>query len=128
MKRLSESTENIDKGTEFIIGNLLRVGVTFAGSVMLLGAILFLIRHGSEFPKVYNFAFDSFNITDPNIVIKQLFEMKSIAIMQLGILILIATPVLRVVVSVVAFLYERDYMYVIFTLIVLAVLIFSLFS
>ena len=128
MKRLSESTENIDKGTEFIIGNLLRVGVTFAGSVMLLGAILFLIRHGSELPKVYSFGFDSFNITDPNIVIKQLFEMKSIAIMQLGILILIATPVLRVVVSVVAFLYERDYMYVIFTLIVLAVLIFSLFS
>lgn len=128
MKRLSESTENIDKGTEFIIGNLLRVGVTFAGSIMLLGAILFLIRHGSEFPNVYSFGFNSFNITDPNTVIKQLFEMKSIAIMQLGILILIATPVLRVVVSVVAFLYERDYMYVLFTLIVLAVLVFSLFS
>jgi uncharacterized membrane protein len=128
MKNLSESTENIDKGTEFIIGNLLRVGVTFAGSVMLLGAILFLIRHGSEFPKVHSFRFDSFNITDPNIVIKELFEMKSIAIMQLGILILIATPVLRVVVSVIAFLYERDFMYVFFTLIVLGVLVFSLFS
>jgi uncharacterized membrane protein len=44
----------------------------------------------------------------------------------LGILILIATPVARVAFSVFAFAEERDRMYVIVTLIVLALLLFSL--
>jgi uncharacterized membrane protein len=129
MKNLTESAEKLEKGTELIIGNLLRIGVIVSGLVMLVGATIFLIRHGNEFPKVHTFKFDAFNITDarPNVVIKELLDVKSIAIMQLGVLILIATPVLRVIVSVVAFLYERDYMYVVFTLIVLGVLVFSLF-
>jgi uncharacterized membrane protein len=129
MKNLTESAEKLEKGTELIIGNLLRIGVIVSGLVMLVGATIFLIRHGNEFPKVHTFKFDAFSITDtrPNVVIKELLDVKSIAIMQLGVLILIATPVLRVIVSVVAFLYERDYMYVVFTLIVLGVLVFSLF-
>ena len=118
----------MDKKTELILGNILRIGVIIAGSIMLIGAILFLIRHGNEFPHYHSFKFDLFDITDPSLVLKGLFELKSIALMQLGVLVLIATPVMRVIVSVIAFLYERDFMYVVFTLIVLAVLLFSLFS
>ena len=47
-------------------------------------------------------------------------------IIQLGLLLLIATPVARVAFSVVAFALERDRLYVVITLIVLAVLLFSL--
>jgi uncharacterized membrane protein len=50
------------------------------------------------------------------------------AIIQLGLLLLIATPVARVLFSVVAFALERDLTYVLVTLIVLAVLVYSLFS
>ncbi|HXU49289.1 MAG TPA: DUF1634 domain-containing protein, partial [Candidatus Binatia bacterium] len=49
-------------------------------------------------------------------------------LIQLGLLLLIATPVARVIFSVFAFLYERDWKYVFFTLIVLGLLIFSLFG
>ena len=45
---------------------------------------------------------------------------------QLGLVLLIATPVARVAFSVVAFLLQRDRTYVVITLIVLAVLLFSL--
>ena len=48
------------------------------------------------------------------------------AIIQLGLLILIATPVARVAFSAVAFAIERDYLYVWITLFVLAVLLYSL--
>jgi uncharacterized membrane protein len=48
--------------------------------------------------------------------------------MQLGLLLLIATPIVRVIFSVFAFAIEGDRMYVLFTLIVLAVLLYSLFG
>jgi uncharacterized membrane protein len=47
---------------------------------------------------------------------------------QLGLLFLIATPVARVAFSVYAFMRERDKTYVIITLIVLAILLYSLFG
>jgi uncharacterized membrane protein len=48
------------------------------------------------------------------------------SLIQLGLLLLIATPIARVVFSIVGFAIERDRMYVAFTLIVLAVLLYSL--
>ena len=48
-------------------------------------------------------------------------------IIQLGLLLLIATPVARVVFSVIGFVRQRDFVYVVLTLIVLAVLLYSLF-
>jgi uncharacterized membrane protein len=46
--------------------------------------------------------------------------------MQLGLFLLIATPVARVVFSLLAFAIQRDHLYVGITLVVLAVLTFSL--
>jgi uncharacterized membrane protein len=48
--------------------------------------------------------------------------------MQLGLLLLIATPIARVAFSAVAFAIEGDKMYVLFTLIVFGVLLYSLFG
>jgi uncharacterized membrane protein len=50
------------------------------------------------------------------------------AVIQLGLLLLVATPVARVIFSVFAFAWERDWLYVLLTLIVLAVLLYSLFA
>ena len=52
--------------------------------------------------------------------------MSARAIIQLGLLLLIATPVARVLFSAIAFALERDSMYVVITLIVLAILLYSL--
>lgn len=127
MKRTTESTENLDRRTELILSNLLRIGVISAGVIVLIGAIFFFIKHGNQIPNYHTFKFDSLNINDPLILFNELLTLKSEAIMKLGILILIATPVLRVIVSVIAFLYEKDFMYVVFTLIVLVVLLYSIF-
>jgi uncharacterized membrane protein len=50
------------------------------------------------------------------------------AVIQLGLLILIATPVARVIFSLVGFVLERDRVYVAITLAVLAILAYSIGS
>lgn len=127
IKRRS-NLEKIDKSIEVILGDLLRTGVIIAGSVVIIGAVLFLVRHGSEIPSYHIFKPDSFNFSDFRDLFRGIITFRSVSIMELGILLLIATPVLRVLFSVFAFAYEKDYMYVVFTVIVLLVLIFSFFS
>jgi uncharacterized membrane protein len=59
-------------------------------------------------------------------VVRDALDLSGRSIIQLGLLFLIATPVARVIFSIWGFAAERDRMYVIFTVIVLAILIFSL--
>jgi uncharacterized membrane protein len=56
------------------------------------------------------------------------FVLRGRGIIQLGLLLLIATPVARVAFSIFGFAAEGDRMYVAFTLIVLTVLLYSLFG
>jgi len=128
MKKKHPTLEDADRNIEVILGDLLRIGVIIAGSVVVIGAVLFLFRHGSEIPSYHIFKPDSFHFSDFKGLFQGIVAFRSVSIMELGILILIATPVLRVLFSVFAFAYEKDYMYVIFTAIVLLVLIFSFFS
>ena len=58
-------------------------------------------------------------------VVRGLVEVRPLAITQLGILCLVATPILRVMTSLVAFALERDRLYVAITAIVLAILLAS---
>lgn len=66
-------------------------------------------------------------VTDFGGVLANLAEMRPIGFTQLGLLTLIATPVLRVAVSLVAFALERDRLYVALTAVVLLILLTSLF-
>ena len=59
-------------------------------------------------------------------IVRNAMDLSGRGIIQLGLLFLIATPVARVVFSIWGFAEERDRMYVVFTVIVLAVLLFSL--
>ncbi len=128
MRDVKEKTADIDRNIETVLGNLLRTGVITAASVVMIGAIIFLVKHGKEIPSYHIFKEIPFSFSDFGTMYNGILSLKSVSIMELGVLLLIATPVLRVVFSVFAFLYEKDYMYVLFTLIVLLVLVFSFFS
>lgn len=120
--------KTLDKSIEKILGNLLRTGVITASTVVLFGAVLFLIRHSYEIPDYQIFKSVPFYFSDFGNLFNGVIALRSVSIIELGILLLIATPVLRVLFSVFAFVYERDYMYVVFTLIVLFILIYSFFT
>ena len=117
-----------DYRIEIIVGHLLRTGVILAASVVLIGAMLYLWRHGHEVPNYSAFHGEPESLKSPVEIFRGVMHLSARAIIQLGLLLLIATPVARVIFSAIAFAIERDGMYVVITLIVLAVLLFSLFG
>jgi uncharacterized membrane protein len=111
---------------ERTIGRLLRWGVSISSAIVLLGAICFLHRHSHE-PA----SFHAFQVTAPmyrsiagTAIAAAQFDCR--AVIQVGLLFLIATPIARVAFSLVAFGVERDWIYVAVTSVVLAILVSSL--
>src|ERR1700691_4521617 len=117
-----------DQRIEVIIGTLLRTGVILAAAVVLVGGILYLARHGHEVASYSTFHGEPESLKSPKDIVHGVFEVSARAIIQLGLLLLIATPVARVAFSAVAFAIEHDYMYVVITLVVLGILLYSLFG
>ena len=99
-----------------------------AAAVVLFGAVLYLARHGHEIPNYTAFHGEPESLKSPVDIFQGVMQMNARAIIQLGLLLLIATPVARVLFSAIAFAMERDRMYVVITLIVFAILMFSLFG
>ncbi len=115
-----------DDRVEIIVGNLLRAGVLVAATVVLAGAAVFLVRHGAERPHFGIFRGEPSDLRGVVGIVADSLHLRSRGLIQLGLLLLIATPVARVVFSVAAFELEHDRSYVLITLFVLGVLIFSL--
>ncbi|HVB26165.1 MAG TPA: TSUP family transporter [Ktedonobacteraceae bacterium] len=105
-----------------IIGWTLQVGVIISAAVILLGLILLPFRPGG-------FSAQRLLTFPQNLgaVWSGLLTLQPQAVITLGLLLLIATPVMRVAVSTAVFLVEKDRKFVIITLLVLAILLFSLF-
>lgn len=111
---------------EQLLSNLLKYGVLIASTVVLVGGILYLIRHGAEAADYQFFQGEPSKLRSPAGVVTAVRAGSSRGIIQLGLLLLVATPIIRVVISLFAFLQLRDFTYVIITLLVLTALIYSL--
>ncbi|HEX3744818.1 MAG TPA: DUF1634 domain-containing protein [Bryobacteraceae bacterium] len=111
-----------DSKLEQIMGNLLRAGVMLAAAVVLAGGIWYLAANGGSIEN-----YRTFHGQHGTMPWTQGLS-APLATIQIGLLLLIATPVARVVFSVAAFGVEHDRMYVIITLIVLAILSYSLLA
>ena len=115
-----------DERVEEVMGNLLRGGVSLAAAVVLMGGIFYLIRYHSTSPGYQVFRGEPADLRSVSGILADAIELRSRGLIQLGLLLLVATPVARVVFSVFAFARQHDLTYVVLTLIVLAVLIYSL--
>ena len=115
-----------DRRVEGIVGNLLRVGVILAGCVVLAGGVIFLGRHGTEPAHYRVFLGEPSDLRSPRGIVHGAFALRGRAIIQLGLLLLIATPIARVAFAMFGFAEERDRLYVLFTGIVLAILLYGL--
>ena len=111
---------------ENIVGNLLRVGVMLAAVVVFGGGVLYLIRHGAISPDYRVFHGEPADLRSVSGIVTDALALQSRGIIQLGLLLLVATPIARVAFSVFAFAQQRDRTYVIVTLVVFAVLLYSL--
>ena len=115
-----------DDQVDQLLGNLLRLGVIVATIVAVIGGVLFLQRHGFEPSKGRVFVGEPPELRSVGAIVRGAVALRPDAVVQLGLVLLIATPVARVAMSLVAFIMQRDRVYVVVTSIVLALLIFSL--
>jgi uncharacterized membrane protein len=116
-----------DHRMEVIMGMLLQTGVLLASAVVLLGGALYLHAHTGNPVNYRTFASEPANLRHPAELLSLVATGDGAAIVQLGLLLLIATPIARVVFAVVGFGIERDRLYVTISLLVLAVLMIGLF-
>jgi uncharacterized membrane protein len=115
-----------DERLEGVISALLRTGVLASALVVLAGGVGFLAQHGSEPAGYHVFHPAPAAYRTVHGVLGGAASLDYRAIIQLGLLLLIATPVARVAFSLAAFAMERDRTYVALTLVVLVILVYSL--
>ncbi len=115
-----------DMRLEGFIGNLLRAGVLLAAFVVLVGGVFYLAHHHADPATYRSFTMEGSNLRTLVGICKSAAHLDSLGLMQLGLVLLIATPVARVGLAAAGFFLERDRLYVLISLIVLAVLTFSL--
>lgn len=123
-----------DRSMATRIAWLLIFGVTLSAMVLAAGVALLLLSGPAGFTSWPTTAatLDSPDIgTIPHTlrdVLRGTLALRPLAVIQLGVLLLIATPVMRVAASVLLFLQEGDWVYTAITLAVLLILLWSLFG
>lgn len=117
-----------DKAIELFLGKMLRNGVILAALVVFAGGVWYLSESGRMISNYKSFRGEPAALTHVADIVHEAISLQPLGLIQLGLLLLIATPVARVVFSVIGFAMERDWMYVGITLIVLATLLYSLTS
>ena len=125
---MSEMYKTTDEGRQTLIGNLLRIGMYIAMGIVLIGAIIYLYNHSTEQPNYSVFSFDNVKSTTIPSIFAEVLTFNGKSVIQFGLLMLIFTPIARVILSVISFFLEKDYLYVVIGLVVLAIIMVSLNS
>ena len=120
------TTKWTDRRVETIVGNLLRTGVLLSAAIILAGGLIFLVRHATEPANYRIFRGEPSDLRHVRGIVRTAAALRGRGIIQLGLLLLIATPIARVAFSLFGFAEENDRMYMAFTAIVLVILVYSL--
>ncbi len=108
-----------------VVSTILIVGVTTSAVLIAIGLVGSLLV-GWEGSLIGATAVDRAT-SDFGVLPRGLTTLRPAALAQVGLVVLLLTPVARVAASVIGFLLERDWLYVLFTVVVLVVLLASLF-
>jgi uncharacterized membrane protein len=115
-----------DDNLEIAIGRMLQTGVLLAAAVVLAGGVLYLLHASGPRPNYSHFHGVAEVLRTPSGIWHGLLHGDAESVIQFGLLLLIATPVVRVILAGVGFLMERDRLYFWVSATVLAVLLYSL--
>ncbi len=115
------------------ISTLLIVGVVTSAVVIAIGLLLVILTGQTGYHDTVGLSLilaREGTVAFPRTlggVLQGAIQLRPFAVIELGTLLLIATPVFRVAASVLLFLFEQDYLYTVVTLVVLGLLLFSIF-
>jgi uncharacterized membrane protein len=107
------------------IARLLRTGMIVSMLIVTAGLVAYLYSNGKM--AVSYRQFDSSRLFEPAPFFYALRQGESTAIIQLGVLLLMATPLARLILSLWAFLKQGDRLYALLSLLVLCIILFSMF-
>lgn len=117
-----------EAGLRPVVSTLLRYGVLIAAFVLMVGMILLLIQVGPRafvsMPQIRSPEAGT-DLTSLRAVLRELVPPEPEAVLDTGVLLLIATPVLTVGASVIAFAFEADWLYVVISGFVFALLLLA---
>ena len=117
-----------DQRIENIIAGMLRAGVIVSTALVFGGGVWYLFQFGEGRPEYGTFHGEPSMLRSVSGIVRGAVALDARSWIQLGLLLLIATPVARVLFSIFAFAAQRDRTYVAVTLIVAAVLLYSVFG
>jgi|HubBroStandDraft_2_1064218.scaffolds.fasta_scaffold544334_1 uncharacterized membrane protein len=120
-------SSDADIKMETAIGNMLRIGVSAAAAVVLAGWLLYVVHARATVPDYRHFQGEPISPRRVGAILQQALALDSRSIIEFGILLLVATPVARVVLCVFDFSIQKDKLFVLISGTVLAVLVYSLF-
>jgi len=113
---------------EMVIGNLLRAGVIVAAAIVFVGGVIYLLRHGFAVADYRVFQHEPSYLCNVRGILGSASSIRGRGLIQLGLLLLIATPIARVALSIYVFARKRDNLYVAITAIVFCILMYSILS
>lgn len=117
-----------DEQFDIVLARVLRAGVLLSAAIVGFGGVVFLVRHGFERPTYHVFRGEPRPFRSVTGIVGTALDLSGRGLVQLGLLFLIATPIARVVFSIVGFVRQRDWLYVGVTAIVMALLTYSLLA
>ena len=117
--------EEAEHGLEQAMGRMLQIGVTVSALVVSIGGILYLAQTRGPRPGYQHFQPPTASLTTVHGIVAQALSLTPAGIVGFGILLLIATPICRVLFGLVGFALLRDRLYTAISAIVLAILLFS---
>lgn len=112
-----------ERDVELYIGKLLRYGVILSSIITITGGVIYIYQHPDQQLNFKTFVGAPNYLRELSTLLPAVLKLDGLAIIQLGVAILIATPILRVAFSIVAFAIEKDRMYIVITCIVLAIIL-----
>jgi uncharacterized membrane protein len=115
-----------DATVERLVGGTLRAGVVLAAAVVLIGGMILLVQEGGAPAAHRAFVGEPVELRRLSAIVGGALRLDGRSVIQAGLLVLVATPIVRVALSLVAFARQRDRLYVAITGIVLALLTYSL--
>jgi len=115
---------------EDTISDVLRIGTLLSAILVAFGLVLLFINNGGGFSisslesPSSNVNSLTFSISD---MINGLSKFNGISFIFIGVIVLIATPIMRVIMSILYFIKQKDRLYVAITTIVLLGILVALF-
>jgi uncharacterized membrane protein len=128
MTRPTAKKTDLGRSFEYLIGGALRCGVLISAAVVLLGGIFYLAKYGADPPSYSAFRGEPSDLRSVSGIVKDVLAPSTRGAIQFGLLLLVATPVMRVMIALVGFAWRKDAIYVVVSLIVLTTLAYSLFG